>query len=786
MTTSFDDHDIRVALTDASLDAPRVDIWERIAPQVVGLSQPRRPFRQALRSLAAVLAFVLVGGGMLAIFTLIGDEPDRRAQQIDAVPDLLLTQSYGEQASLNALKVWIPESSELRTILDNAAAPTIASAAPLVTRDGTLLIYSGWQREDATWVLRLWGIESTTLDIRWSTDVVSAPVLQDSAWPELYNSMAITDEHVYITWHGQETPLPVPIRAYDVETGTRAGSWEAGTDPDWAARRAGTPWLTASPDGKYLHFMTQLWDETATTSQPETAFVSFALPEMRETQRMILEQSVPTDERFHPWNSAFTPDGKTLYSINGGYYNDPLRVDFFDPATGALLDRVALDFGTAFEISQQAGLSHDGKRLYIFDAVSSRMAVVDLVARQLVTSATVDTSIVGSADGSLLGRAWGALGNLFVSDASAKISFWGNLQLSPDGSRLYAIGIDAQREAPAGVLVIETAGWQVVDHWLDDQHPIKLILSGDGSRLYALTTAWSNQGMTGARIFDTATGDEVDVIDDFRQVATPYWTYSLTDMYADTWGVMPPVAGVDPDDLRPPTRTLPYARMDASISASTALVGQSVTVELRYLDPTTDEVVNEDSDDVRFAEPDHVRALVSDRNTNEPIQTIVLARSASGVYRGAASLPGAGVWSLQIVAETAGEPSRFVTLPDAVVVQPVLLGDDGRRYMLAVEVAEPPARAGQDVPIRVRIVDAETGAQMPDDVELAGGMPEMMLGTATLQARAVTTADLIASGHGTYEGAFSFFSSGNWIISLNFPQDGVSSGGVSAGVVVVE
>ena len=47
MTTTFDDHDIRVALTDASLDAPRVDIWERIEPQVTGLSRTRRPFHRS-------------------------------------------------------------------------------------------------------------------------------------------------------------------------------------------------------------------------------------------------------------------------------------------------------------------------------------------------------------------------------------------------------------------------------------------------------------------------------------------------------------------------------------------------------------------------------------------------------------------------------------------------------------------------------------------------------------------------------------------------------------------
>jgi hypothetical protein len=211
-----------------------------------------------------------------------------------------------------------------------------------------------------------------------------------------------------------------------------------------------------------------------------------------------------------------------------------------------------------------------------------------------------------------------------------------------------------------------------------------------------------------------------------------------------------------------------------------------VTVELRYLDPSTGELVTEGNEEVRFAEPDHVRALVSDPNTNQTVQTIVLTRSASGIYRGAGVLPGAGVWSIRVVAETAGEPSRFVTLSNAVVVQPVMMGDDGRRYMLAVDVADPPARAEQNVPIRVGIVDAETGATIPDGVELADGMPDAISGTATLQGRAITTADLRESGHGVYEGEFHFFSAGDWIISLNFPQDGMPSGGVSAALVRVE
>ena len=177
---------------------------------------------------------------------------------------------------------------------------------------------------------------------------------------------------------------------------------------------------------------------------------------------------------------------------------------------------------------------------------------------------------------------------------------------------------------------------------------------------------------------------------------------------------------------------------------------------------------------------------MSKDNVNTTEQTIVLARSEYGVYRGAAVLPEAGSWSIQVIAEREGEPNRYASLRDAVVVQPVMMGDDSRRYMLAVEVAEPPVRAEQETLIRISIVDAETGAPLPEGVELAGGMPDEMDGSATLEARAVTTANLLPTGHGVYEGSYTFFAPGRWNISANFPQDGIRAGGAPAGVVVVE
>jgi hypothetical protein len=572
------------------------------------------------------------------------------------------------------------------------------------------------------------------------------------------------------------------MKAVDRTTGDPAGAWTI----DIGERRASSPWLAASADGSRLYVLPQVWDQPfPTAEQTKTAYFVFALPEMREIERRFNERT-PIDERFYPFRAERGPDGDTFYAINGGYYGDPLRVEFFSLDSGTVTDRVELGFGTGFEISQQTAVSADGRLLYIFDSTSGKLATVDLVERRLVGTATVDMSIVQGSRGSLLGRAWDAVKGVFVEGAAAKIPFTGSMQISPDGSRLYAIGISGRDEVPDGVLVIDTSSWQVVDHWLAGEHPIQIVSSTGGRYLYALMVPWANQGDSGMRIIDTTRGEEVVVNDDLRNIAGAYGTYSVAEIYRDDWGVSPVIAGVDPGDLAVPEKVDPYATMSVRVSSDAVIAGDPVTVELRYLDPETGDPITEDADDVRYDEPQHIRALMSKNNSNTTEQTIVLARSEYGVYRGAAVLPSPGTWTVQVIAEREGEPSRYASIRDAVVVQPTQLGTDGRRYKLAVELAEPPAQSEQQSAVRVSIVDAETGAPLPNDVELAGGMPETMAGSATLEARAVTSADLRPTGHGVYEGYFTFFASGRWSIAVNFPQDGLRAGGVSAGVVVVE
>ncbi|MGH9175308.1 MAG: hypothetical protein ACRD1H_13175, partial [Vicinamibacterales bacterium] len=210
MTTTFDDHDLSVALTDASLDAPRVDLWERIEQQTIGISRRRHPVRRGLRSLAAVLALLLAGGVMLTVFSLADDGSDRAALPINAVPDMLLMSTFDEQTRRNDLRAFLPESNGVLTVLEDVTIHDM----PVISRDGKQIVYSGWQQDGETMTLRLWSFDSATMAVQWTADVASGPVEPDGGGSATPFSTAIAGQRVYIAWHGWDEPFPIPIRAY--------------------------------------------------------------------------------------------------------------------------------------------------------------------------------------------------------------------------------------------------------------------------------------------------------------------------------------------------------------------------------------------------------------------------------------------------------------------------------------------------------------------------------------------------------------------------------------------
>jgi hypothetical protein len=776
--TIADDRDIRIALTNASLDAPRVDLWERLEAPVAALTRRRRPPFRVLRALAAALALMLASGALLAVFSLAGDAPEQRGQQLNAVPDLVLTQSWDERSQANVLQGFLPRSRQLVTVLDGVNV----SAEPVVSRDGRQLVYTGWEDIGDTRTVIVWALDSETLGVEWRVDIAAESIASLQNGPAMSTSVAVTGERVIVAHHRWETAEPVVIDQFARANGRKLGS----TPVDFGGLLAGNVKLFAAPDDSEAVLLTDVWDVLhPSAEQVRTASVTFSLPDMREVTRILPEHPTPSDERFYTWDGRMTPDGRALYQLAGYGQGDTMAVVFFDLATGNV-ERVDLGFDSYTSFIYQHGVSHDGRQLYVLDPSSGELAIVDLQRRALQQSLLIDMSRVQASGGSWLGRVWGAVRGLVVQEASAKVYISGTLQLAPDGSRMYAVGVrgGAIEGEPRGVLVINTRTWQVDAHWLPDANPTQVLLGGDGRYLYVPTVDWGGSGDSALRVLDTASGAEV-----FATEGTGYGvSYSPAELYRATYGVSPAIRGVDVADLRRGSLAgdEPFATLSVSVSAAALVSGDPVTIEARYLDPADGNLVVEGEEGVRFDEPDHIRAVLSTGGSAEEDVTVVLGRAGYGTYRGATVLPRAGAWTVKVIAEREDEPSRYALVEDAVTIQPAIFGDDGRRYILSVSIDPAAPAPNQEVTARVAVVDAETGAPLPDGVFFQGGMPEHIDASFFLQEAGVTSRDLFPVRHGVYEGKVSFFSSGTWSVSANFPQDGRRSGSIPAGTVVVE
>ncbi len=152
----------------------------------------------------------------------------------------------------------------------------------------------------------------------------------------------------------------------------------------------------------------------------------------------------------HPYTCIVTPDGKTVYSSIWGaaqvavLETDPLRVTGWIPAD---------DHPNAML------LSHDGKRLFVANANTNTISVIDLAAGKAVERISValyPNSPAGSTTNALV--------------------------LSPDGKRLYTANadnndvavIDISEPGESKVLGFIPVGW----------YPTALAVSGDGETLY--------------------------------------------------------------------------------------------------------------------------------------------------------------------------------------------------------------------------------------------------------------------------------------------------------------
>jgi hypothetical protein len=296
---------------------------------------------------------------------------------------------------------------------------------------------------------------------------------------------------------------------------------------------------------------------------------------------------------------------------------------------------------------------------------------------------------------------------------------------------------------------------------------LTLLLSADGQRLYA-HAAQTGQSPGALHVLDTASGVEAATVDGLG----PGQVFSVAGLYRERYGHAAQPLQV-PADLRP----TPVAGITLSASPSAVLAGDALGVEVRFVDPGTGRALAPDQSDVQFAPPARVSAVVSQGADPDRGLILELQPVEYGVYRGSAAAPSPTSWSqgtftLQAIAEWPDGLRRRTLLQDAVVVQPAFAGSDGRRYLL--RVSSEPTQPVVDQPARVAIevVDADTGAALPDGVSLLGDLPGFV--DATFYADrggGVMVRRLGSVGPGAYAGSVGLFSPGPWrvLVSLGPP-----------------
>ena len=149
-------------------------------------------------------------------------------------------------------------------------------------------------------------------------------------------------------------------------------------------------------------------------------------------------------------------------------------------ADGSLLGDVRVNGGVGIDADPTA-LSDNGATLYVWDPSGATLTGVDL-AKGTKTSGK---GIAAAGEGPL-----SALGHWLAPTAAAKSFLRGALAISPDGSRIYAIGVKGggsshEMAGSTGVFVFDAASLEPAGVWQPTADYVSLAVSADGRFVYA-------------------------------------------------------------------------------------------------------------------------------------------------------------------------------------------------------------------------------------------------------------------------------------------------------------
>lgn len=154
------------------------------------------------------------------------------------------------------------------------------------------------------------------------------------------------------------------------------------------------------------------------------------------------------------------------------------------------------------DTSATTAVSPDGTAIFLWNPTTRVLTRVDLTTGE---ASTGTGDVTADAGGPL-----GALGRWLTPAAAAKVLLSSGIAISPDGTRIYALGIESNVTAAngdpgsAGVFIFDTANLRQLAHWEATADFVSLAVSADARFVYAAGSPQFNVG-------GTVTGQEASI-----------------------------------------------------------------------------------------------------------------------------------------------------------------------------------------------------------------------------------------------------------------------------------
>ena len=754
------DQPAQTLLMSLSMNAPRMDLWPRLAEPARrrAADERRRQYAWTGGVLAMLVLSLLIGGIWLGGG--LGDDDGVRGQlptsspsatSIETPPVVPLPSATMPAARplATVADLYLMRAEQQPTLLTDGADLRVELPGypeqTALSPDGRWLVYVDSERRAGEDHAVLVAVDTANAELAWQRELDG-----------FGGRPVVTGEQVIVIEAGPGRSRSPRLAAYALDDGAQLRAWELDPHPatdGW--ERTDEVYLYLAPEGDELRVVTFQVDTIAAVAARMVR--GYALPDLAPSGEV--EDAIEIIRG--RWGPAFdfttarpTPDGRALYSLSTDDASAAIR--FFDLVTAQVetVELPALGLGLESLWSRanaNAVLSHDGRSLYLI-ARSGDVAVVDLLERGLARRFPLDLNGIAPPPLGGGGWSWGYDGGVF----------------SADGSRLYLlhafVGQSTINDPAAytAVWTVDVAQWQLLESRQVPGVVQSMALSADGRQL---TFASRVGGAAQLHALDVTSGQLTDVTAGYalEEGTGALELRGLGQLYQEQYGLTPAVGDSVPHDLTT-FETLP--QIDLQVDRKVLAAGGQAVFEVQLLQPADQTPVRAGQSGVRLDPAATVTLTLSHAEAADLF--VIPVRLEDGVYRAGLPLPELGAWDATVAVSYADGTRWERRWTELVQVNAAYSAGPERAYLLELTSNPGVPVAGAETQLVARFVNVESGEQLTQEVALDIGLPEAVDVIFRREDGAFKAVTLLPTGHGYYSAPAEFRWTGFWRAELSF------------------